>query len=201
MPELSLTQMVDVVSKSGTPKATCVRNIKAQLADPYDPATDFYKLFRESVVEAHAGALGKSRVSAAASRVFDPRRAAQYASLATDYNGWWGRKTIAWFAPPRSSWTPPGSAFGVNVNPELGLEINGVRHVVKLYFKSDKLTKARIDIVAELMHDEFAAAYPQTEFSVLDVRNRKLHTVVPPTGLGPVLVAELAYVAALWPHV
>jgi len=106
-----------------------------------------------------------------------------------------GRKTIAWFVPARLIWSPPAGAFGVNVNPERGLEINGDRHVVKLYFKSEKLTNARIDIVTQVMCDEFSAAYPQSRFSVLDVRNRKLHTVAPPTGLRPVLMA------ALWPHV
>jgi len=201
LPDITLTQLVDVVSKSGSPKATCVKQIKEQLASPYDPRNDFYKILREAIVDAHAGGLGKAHISSAASHVADPRRSAQYGPIATAYNSWWGRKTITWFAPPRSTWTPAGSAFGVVVNPELGLDINGVHYVVKLYFKADTLSKARVDIITQLMHDELTPLHAGAQFSVLDIRNKKLHTVVPPTGLGPALVAELAYVAALWPLV
>jgi hypothetical protein len=199
MPDISLTQLVDVVSKSGAPKATCVRQIKAQLSAPYDPRNDFYKLLREAIIEAHSSGLGKSHITAAAAMVADPRRAAQYGPIATAYNSWWGRKTVSWFAPPRSTWAPPGSLFGVTVNPELGLDINGARHVVKLYFNADQLSKARVDIITQLIHDEFGQQNAGLQFSVLDIRNKKLHTVVPPTGLGPAIVAEIAYIATLWP--
>ncbi len=199
MPDITLTQLVDVVSKAGTPKVTCVKKIKSQLESPYDPRSDFYKILREAIVEAHAGGRGKAHISSAISNVTDPRRLTQYGPIATAYNSWWGRKAISWFAPPRSTWTPPGSAFGVVVNPELGLEINGARHVIKLYFKSEPLSKSRVDIITQLMHDELAPLHGSAQFSVLDIRNKKLYTVVPPTGLGPALVAELAYVATLWP--
>ena len=201
MPDISLTQLVDVVSKSGTPKATCVKQIKAQLSERYDPRNDFYKLLREGIADAHSGGHGKPHISSVASQIADPRRMVQYGHLATAYNSWWGRKKISWFVPPRSTWTPAASVFGVTVNPELGLEINGTRHVVKLYFKADPLSKARVDIITHLMHDELAASNPGTEFSVLDIRKRKLHTVVPPTGLRSALLGELAYIAALWPLV
>jgi hypothetical protein len=196
-----LTQLVDVVSKSGTPKATCVRQIKEQLASPYDPRNDFYKILREAIVEAHAANRGKPYITSVANRAADPRRSAQYGPIAMAYNSWWGRKTITWFVPPRATWTPAGSTFGVVVNPELGVAINGVRHAIKLYFKADPLSKARIDVITHLMHQELAPLEPTAQFSVLDIRNRKLYTIVPPAGLGPALVAELAYVAALWPLV
>ena len=200
MPTLSLTSLVDIVSKSGTPKATAVRDTKAQLAVPYEPATDFYRGIREAIIEAHQFALGKRHVTAAAAAA-SGRRIASYTAIATDYNGWWGRKAITWFAPPRASWGPVGSAFDVTINPELGLDVNGTRHVIKLYFKNEPLAKNRVDIVTHLMHREMGAANPGVEFSVLDVRRRRLHTIVPPAGLDALLTAELAYVAALWPLV
>jgi hypothetical protein len=36
-----------------------------------------------------------------------------------------------------------------------GPDINGARYVVKLYFKADQLNKARVDIITQVMHDEF----------------------------------------------
>jgi hypothetical protein len=199
MPQLSLTQLVDVVSKSGTPKANCVKKIKHQMDEPYDPATDYYKGIREALIAAHQEGLGKAHITEAAASAYG-RKIDAYEEIATAYKSWWGKKEISWFDPPRAVWEPD-DIFGVAVNPELGLCINGSKHVIKLYFKSDTLAKNRVDIITHLMHDQLSDECADCSFSVLDVRNKKLHTIEPPAGLGPVLVAEMAYVAALWPSV
>lgn len=49
--EISLTDFVDFVCKSGTAKLTKVRQIKER--DDYSPKTDFYKALREGVIENH----------------------------------------------------------------------------------------------------------------------------------------------------
>ena len=51
MPQISLTDFVDVVAKAGRPKATKVRQVKERHA--YEPAFDFYKSLREHIVENH----------------------------------------------------------------------------------------------------------------------------------------------------
>lgn len=51
MPQLSLTDFVDIVSKSGRPKATKVLQVKER--PEYEPAFDFYRPFREHVIETH----------------------------------------------------------------------------------------------------------------------------------------------------
>lgn len=200
MPTLTLTQLVDVVSKAGTPKVNCVRHIKAQLSEDYNPATDFYKILREATVESHSANLGKSHVLDTAKSVRDQKRATNYGTLAKAYTSWWGRKESECFHPPHSEWQSGGD-FTVSVNPELGLIINNTRHVIKLYFKADTLSKNRIDIVTHLMHEEFAPRNRDCEFPVLDIRNKKLHTVVPPAGLTSALHAEIAYISSLWDHV
>lgn len=200
MPRISLTRLVDFVSKSGGPKQTSAAVTKQQLLDGYDPATDFWKTLREGIVAAHAEERGKSYIRAVASSVHDPKRASNYPEVAAAYTKWWGRKTISWFAPPSAVWDA-GNGFEVTINPEIGLTIDGEPHVVKLYFKSEKLTKNRVEIVTHLMMSEFADAVAGTRFSVLDIRSRKLHTIEPPSYWGPLLQAEMAHLAALWPHV
>jgi hypothetical protein len=200
MPTLKLTSLVDIVSKSGTPKATAVRDAKAQVDEPYDPAADFYKGIREAIVEAHQLALGKRHITNAAAAAHGKKIAA-YTQLAAAYNGWWGRKPLTWSEPPRGAWGPRDSDFDVTVNPELGLDIDGTPHVVKLYFKAEPLSKNRIDIITHLMHKVFAEANPDSRFSVLDIRRRRLHTIDPPAELDAILGAEIAYVEALWPYV
>ena len=49
MPQISLTDFVDIVSTSGTPKATKVKQVKYRPA--YNPAIDFYKRIRDDIVE------------------------------------------------------------------------------------------------------------------------------------------------------
>ena len=51
------------------------------------------------------------------------------------------------------------------------------------------------------MHKVFAEANPDSRFSVLDIRRRRLHTIDPPAELDAILGAEIAYVEALWPYV
>jgi hypothetical protein len=151
VPTLPLTGLVDIVLKSGTPKATAVKVVKEQVTTPYDPATDFYKGIREAIIEAHQLGLGKRHITNTAASAH-ANRISSYTALATNYNGWWGRKTLTWATPPRGAWSPPASVFEVAVNPELGLDINGDKHAIKLYFKAESLSKNRIDIITHLMH-------------------------------------------------
>lgn len=93
---------------------------------------------------------------------------------------------VSWFPPPRDEWAAGGLA--VNVNPELGLKIKGVRHVIKLYFKVDRLTKLRIDIATQLMDLVLGDPKKPTVFGVLDVRNAKLFSS---NGVIPGMIALL----------
>ena len=47
MIQISLTEFVDFVAKSGTPKLTVVRTVKDRHAVGYDPKTDFDKPLRD----------------------------------------------------------------------------------------------------------------------------------------------------------
>lgn len=47
--EISLTDFVDFVCKSGSAKLTQVKKVKYR--DDYSPATDFYKALREGIIQ------------------------------------------------------------------------------------------------------------------------------------------------------
>lgn len=120
-----------------------------------------------------------------------------YPDVVTGYSKWWGKKELIWFSPP----TKLIEAHGVelSVNPELGLQVNGQPHIIKLYFKGEKLSRDKIEVVGELLR----TALPNPaghQLSVLDVRQSKLHTAEPVRGLGAALDAELAYIARIWPE-
>lgn len=198
MPQLSLTDFVDIVSSGGTPKATKVRQIKYR--PPYNPATDFYKPLRESIIDFHRHKYGKSYIDTTINGLSDPKKQTAYPMIAEGYKKWIGKKKLIWFDPPRSFFSSHG--VDVTVNPELGLIINGTPHLIKLYFKADKLTKNRIDIITHLMTVVLFGEIPnpqETVMSVLDIRNSKL---ISPTidiaQLNGILKAELSYIATLW---
>lgn len=199
MPKISLTDFVDIVSRSGTPKATKVAQVKNR--PQYDPRTDFYKLAREVIVATHRKGGSKSDLATALSQQSDPKKKANYPDLVRGYRKWWGNKTLKWFRPPLGVVSEHG--VEVSINPELGLEINGAKHIIKLYFKGDKLSKNRVDIVTGLMEQQLRSSSPAGSImAVLDVRNSKLVAGKNiSAALAAAMNAELAYIAALWPNV
>ncbi|MCZ7664805.1 MAG: hypothetical protein M5U22_18630 [Thermoleophilia bacterium] len=196
MPRISLTDFVDIVSKSGTPKATKVIQVKNR--PKYEPAVDFYKPVRDFIVDAHRTGEPKSILAAALDSITDPKKLGNYPDVVTGYRKWWGSKALVWFDSPAGIFGARG--IEVVVNPELGLIVNGQRHLIKLYFKANALAKNRVDIVTHLMEFTLRSSCPRGEImSVLDIRRAKLISpTVPIARLGPALDAELAYIAALW---
>jgi hypothetical protein len=193
MSKISLTDFVDIVSSSGIPKVNKVLEIKNR--NEYHPAFDYYKGLREHIIEVHRNALPKALVKQGVAKANHPNKVANYAEIAEAYHSWWGKKDISWFEPVTGTFERHGVT--VSVNPELGLEINGTKHLVKLYFKSDKLTKNRVDMITFLMNHCIKKPGEDIIMSILDIRNKKLFTAAGTIDLSAALAAELAYVAAI----
>jgi hypothetical protein len=199
VPRISLTDLVDIVSLSGSPKATRVAEAKKR-AD-YKPAFDFYKPLREHIVSTHKDGGNRGDLDSLMPTIRDSRKKGNFPEAIKGYSRWWGRKDLSWFRPSRMLYAKSG--IEVIVNPELGLSIDGHRHLVKLYFKDERLSKLRVDVITALMEEALRAGTDaDVAMSVLDVRRAKLFTVRPATVHHAVVMAEaeLAYIAALWPH-
>ncbi|NKB87176.1 MAG: hypothetical protein GKS06_03010 [Acidobacteria bacterium] len=195
MPHLSLTDLVDIVSASGTPKLTKVRGVMNR--DDYEPAFDYYKQFRDAVLATHRANEGKAALTKRLSNVANPKKVQNYDVLLKGYKSWWGHKTLKWSKPPKADYLQNG--VSVRVNPELGLLVNGTPHVIKLYLKADKLSKLRVDLITHVMELVLrGSARKGAVMSVLDVRRSKLISpTVPIADLTAALNAELAYVREL----
>nr|WP_314625438.1 hypothetical protein [uncultured Janthinobacterium sp.] len=198
MPKLSLTDFVDVVSKAGSPKITKVKQIKNRPA--YQPATDFYKPFREALINLHASGKDRSSLDLIVSNLSDLKKIANYPELIDGYKKWWGKKSIGWFSPPRGTYTSSG--VEIAVNPELGLIIDGKRVIVKLYNKAEPITQYRVDMVPLLMELVLRVSCNSTDVvALLDVRKGKLHYLSVNQATAKFgLDAEMAYIANLWPN-
>ncbi|MEP7219222.1 MAG: hypothetical protein ABI876_09910, partial [Bacteroidota bacterium] len=164
MPQISLTDFVDIVSKAGRPKATKVLQVKDR--PDYEPAFDFYKPLRDHIVETHRAGYDKKSISNVITGLTDPKKVKSYPDLVAGYKKWWGRKSIEWFNPPRDVYV--SGSFEIIVNPELGLIVNGGRQIVKLYFKSEALSAFRIAIITDLMEYQLRSKiHPTDTFSIL----------------------------------
>ena len=195
MQKISLTDFVDVVSVAGTQKATKVRQIKNR--NEYHPAFDFYKKIRDRIVEIHSNNLPKSALDDISDLITDSKKSDPYMNVADCYKKWWGRKSLQWFAPDHGIFQH--HSIQVSVNPELGLSINGTKHLIKLYFKAEPLSKNKIDIITHVMSQTLNTEQKGCTASVLDIQNGKLISpTVPILGLEEALSAELAYISAFF---
>lgn len=189
MPEISLTEFVDFAIKSGTPKLTEVKRIKAQHKKGYHPTRDYWCKLRDGIVEMHQQGQPKAALDALVQGVTDANKRNNYPAMAKAYKKFLGRKDVGWFDPFRANWQH--GKLAVRVNPELGLTINGEPHLVKLYFKDQKLTANRVAIISHMMLDTLGPMAEGSKVALLDVRHSRLHAFdAPDPALVPLLEGE-----------
>jgi hypothetical protein len=199
MIKISLTDFVDIASKSGTPKATKVAQVKAR--PDYEPKFDFYRPIRERIIEIHKNGREGGSLRSFLQALTDRKKIKNYPDLVEGYLNWLGRKKLEWSDPPRKLYRSSG--VDVIVNPELCVSFAEETHLIKLYFKDESLDRFKVDVILSLIDHVLRSHCPEgTIISVLDVRRSKLFSWRASSRSRMALVdAELAYIASLWPHV
>ncbi|HEX7900367.1 MAG TPA: hypothetical protein VF950_21545 [Planctomycetota bacterium] len=164
---------MDYLLKTSGPRLTQVRRIKHK--DNYSPAQDFYKMLRDGIVRHHSqGELDKTKLDVLVENAHAPKKL-NYSRVVSGYKKFLGRKDIAWTGTLREDWTY--NSLKVVVNPELGMEIDGKHHQIKMYFKDEDLTKSKVAVILQLMKSALDdGAEAGTVFGVLDIRSSKLYT-------------------------
>lgn len=166
---VSMTYFVDFISQSGTPKLTVVKNVRKQEQDGYGFQSDFWKILKGGIINFHKrGGTEKSLLDEIVSKTNDTKRKIRYQESIRLYKKFLGRKELIWFDPPKPEWKY--GDLSVRVNPELGLIIDGQKHIIKMNFKSEdkvELSKQRASILQLLMSD--AIGDQECFYSILDV--------------------------------
>lgn len=178
MISISLTDFVDFVASSGTPKLTKVRYVKGR--PEYHPALDFYRILRNALVAFHQeGSKDKSELDGIITNLTDEKKKKRYDTAIRGYKKFLGKKNYEWFTPPGKTWSPPDDkSIEIKVNPELGLIINGESNLIKIYFKAETLSKRRAETILVLMQDALSDHCPPgCKMGVLDIQRGKLHSV------------------------
>ncbi len=80
----------------------------------------------------------------------------------------------AWFEPPLTRYSI--GPVTVEADPEIGLTIENVPHVIKLYLSRDPLPAGRRTMTLAIMDAALSRTWPGVTFGVLDVRRGRLHT-------------------------
>lgn len=181
MVTVPMSLFLDFVLASGRPKVTAVTTWKTGHAD-----NDFYLQLKTALRRMHQAGASVASLSSFVEKLNDPRRKRIYPRLVTAYGKWVAKmapvtmlravpRPLAWFGSP---------ALSVLVNPDVAFlsPTTGGHVYVKLYLRSEPLTKQRVDLTLELMRlayqDPRAGVGPRERLptpAVLDVRNRKLH--------------------------
>jgi hypothetical protein len=170
MEKVSLSYFVDFVLKVGMPRLSGVREFKEHR---YDHLTDFYRPLRESIVDMHEKNKPLAALDDLLGTLSDERKRRIFPELVGTYKQWL-RPGMKWFTPPRT--TLAVGDLTIDVNPELGFEIDGKPHLIKTYFRGEPLSQKRVSLVLGLIGSALGPARPGTVFSMLDVKNGHLRS-------------------------
>jgi hypothetical protein len=196
MERVSLSYFVDFVLKVGTPKLAGVKEFKEHR---YDHLTDFYKPLREAIVDVHEKARPDRALDDFLATLSDERKRRIFPGLVEGYRKFLRSKaSMKWFSPPHTA-LPVGD-LEININPELGFEIDGTPHLIKTYFRGEALAQKRVAVVLGLITSALGAARPGTVFAMLDVKNARLHTLksAPNPRLGLLIRGEAAAFSTIY---
>lgn len=200
MVTVPMSLFLDFALASNRPKVTAVTAWKTGHAD-----NDFYLQLKGAIRRMHQAGATVASLSSFVEKVNDPRRKRIYPRLVNAYGKWVAKmapvtmlravpRPLAWFG---------NASMSVLVNPEVAFlsPTTGGHVYVKLYLRSEPLTKQRTDLTLELMRlayqDPRAGVRADKRLptpAVLDVRNRKLHVHdgLGSNALGLLLHGELA---------
>ena len=186
---VGLSNFLRFISASGASKVNKV--IEAQ--QEYREWKDFYKDFREGVLLSLAKK-DTERLEAIVSGI-EARKFDHYQNCLLGYQKWLSVTDFKVISFPKSeSWESGGAR--ISVNPEVVIEIDGTKYLVKLYMSQETLSqparRAYAWLVAQTHGGDYVAA-------LLEIRKGKLIVCTSKSAkIGQWLKGEAATFVALW---
>ena len=198
MPQISMTTFLDYIAATGTTRLRRIVDAKKQYGHDYSPATDFYGPLRKRIVQTFEEGWDPKHLEALLDEVTDPKKQGHYAACRKGLRKWagpTGKKKIVWNKPKKAVWQ--SGDLEVNISPELWLAIDGDLHIIKLYFKSDKLSQHKVNLSLRLLQTTVGK---HGDVGILDLPQGRLftQTTEPPEGIDLLLASEAAGLATLW---
>jgi hypothetical protein len=196
--QISMTTFLDYVAATGTTRLRRIVDAKQQYSRAYNPASDFYGPLRKRVETVFENGWDPEALDKALREIEDPKKHDHYRACRAGLRKWAGKKgtkKLKWVKPKGATWR--SGALEVKISPELWLDIEGKRHIIKLYFKAEALSQHRVNLSLRLLEKTVGR---HGAVAVLDVRRGRLftQTTTPPAEIDLLLASEAAGLAALW---
>lgn len=174
-PSIGLTQFTDFTMKGSTAKTKFVKDIKYQ--GDYHPIKDYWKALRDGLKKYHEQGLPDDYVLDIIDNAL-PARQKNYQDVVKAYLKFLKNKNVQWFAPGKANWY--SDALTVRSNPELGLIIDDIPYLIKLYFKgkNERIDKYKCQSALTLLkNSHYEIEHPDTiKHAILNVQKGRLLT-------------------------
>lgn len=186
---VGLNNFLRFMSADGASKVNQV----LQALQEYRESKDFYREFRDPAIlaiAAHDTTNLEAKVAA-----IERRKSSHYAQCLAGLHHWISKTDYKVIGYPKSeSWN--AGEIRIAVNPEILIDVNGKRYIVKLYMAQDSLSQtARKALSWLIKHTHGSSAAP----AILEVRKGKLSPTPRPTRkIAQWIKAEVAAFVALW---
>lgn len=170
---VSLTEFMNFVNKSGSLKVTVVQKAKNNRDEEYAHYKDYWLKLREKIKSVHKLRGTHSDLRTLLDDI-SPDKILNYQAAIEGYCSFWKKRNIEWVEPPRKTWSI--GDVKIEINPELGLVIKDKIYVIKLFTTAnDNMDKRHADLILTLMEKELRVKVEkEIVFAVLDVKRGKL---------------------------
>jgi hypothetical protein len=162
-----MSLFVEFTVAQGVSRVACVADSKRD----YDPKFDFYKGFRERAIRQLVDGWSAQAFRRSLLEIRNPRKQASYEECRTGLTRWARNRELTAQRARNGTWEAAG--LEVRVNPELRLEMDDGAYLVKLYFKADEMSSARLSNTLFLLSEICSRG---VEAAILDTRRGVLLT-------------------------
>jgi hypothetical protein len=169
--EFSFTKIVDFINSTGTSKIKIVRQAIEALETDYSAVKDYYKEIREHIIQYFKNPEEKFAVPKKWSSEIVKEK------LFIDF----AQKIKKRFRPKKIKWIDNISRktlifeqLDININPEIYFEHNGVKYIIKLYFKEEELNNKSAELLLLMLKKAYGEEYSDFILGIYDIRKNRL---------------------------
>ena len=201
MPQITLSTFLEFILKPGPRRPAWIRAERKR--QTMQPPVDYYKEIRERIAAltptTPPDELARRLLETAEAQP-DVHQRGHFREVAEGFARWRRRyRDAQWTTPPVCDWTH--ESLTVRVHPELGAVLDGVPHLIKLYFLRTRMYKPRSDVITRLLSEACVhCAPPGGVMAALDVRRPLLVTAFDGDAaeMSLILRTEADYFLRLW---
>lgn len=197
--KISLTEFMNFVNKSGSAKSTVVSTAKRKREEEYKHFEDYWNPLKSKLKSVHKKN-GTPEDLKELINLISLEKKENYKKSIEGYCSFWKKRKFSWFNPPKKTWID--GDVRIELNPELGLQINDRLYVIKLHTSAnDKIDKRHSDLILNLMEKELRSKVLGDEviFALLDVKTGKFfENKTKDISLIPLLKGEVKSFEIIW---